>query len=90
MPPKGTFWAKTDPFGAQKRPDTRPKCVVIMSLTKRWQLGPNLAPPGPLRTSRSVVRTSFVGMSRGWFDVSASWAYLRDIWGKLDAYLGDV
>ena len=35
----------------QNRPDTRPNCVVIMSLTKRWQLGPNLAPRGPPRTT---------------------------------------
>ena len=56
---KGHFGPKRallGPLGAQKRPNTRPKCVVIMSLTKWWQLGPNLAPRGPLRTSGAPKR----------------------------------
>ena len=40
----------------KKGPDTRPNCVVIMSLTKRWQLEPNLAPWGPPRTSGAPKR----------------------------------
>ena len=41
----GDIWNQIwSPGDLRKRPDTRPKCVVIMNQTKRWQLGPSLAP----------------------------------------------
>ena len=36
---------------AQKRPDTRPKCVVTIIPAQSDQLGPNMVPGGPPRTS---------------------------------------
>ena len=36
---------------AQKRPDTRPKCVVTIIPAQSDQLGPNVVPGGPPRTS---------------------------------------
>ena len=56
------------PQKGQNGPDTRPNCVVIMSLTKRWQLGPNLAPRGPLRTSGAPKRV-FWGPNRPFLPV---------------------
>ena len=46
----GQKWPFLGPLGAQKKADTRPKCVVTMSLIQAEQLvavGTKFGPPGP-------------------------------------------
>ena len=71
----GTKGALLGPPGAQKRPDTRSKCVVTMSSTQAGQsgaVGTKSGPPGPSEDLR--------GPQKGHFGPKG--ALLRPLWAQ--------